>query len=165
VKRAFPRPHSSAGPSLSVNFRGSRVATLVRCERPTVLPSPRGEHEAQASKMSGSTRRNGFSWVRARVSRSRSDASRSWRSGVARQAEYARSSSEELHGNAPDGGHEARTSESVQSTFTVVPKTACFARSARASVTFYGELRFVLWSVGTASMAWKPAACERVGAD
>lgn len=89
-----------------------------------MLPSPWGEHEAKASQLFGSTRRSGFSWVRARVSRSRSDASRSWRSEVARQAEYARSSSEELHGNAPDGGHEARTSESVQSTLTAVPKTA-----------------------------------------
>lgn len=86
-----------------------------------MLPSLRGELEAQASMMFGSTRRSGFSWVRARVSRSRSDASRSWRSEVARQAEYARSSSRELHGNASDGDHEASVNETVQSTLTAVP--------------------------------------------
>lgn len=130
-----------------------------------MLPSPRGELEAQASMMFGSTRRNGFSWVRARVSRSRSDASRSWRSEVVRQAEYARSSSQEFHGNASDGGHEARVGETVQSTLTAVPKDGVMSRSARASVAFHGELRFVLWDAGTASMAWKPTACERVEAD
>jgi len=45
-----------------------------------------------------------------------------------------------------------------------IPKDGVIARSARASVAFHGELRFVLWDAGTASMAWKPAACERVGA-
>jgi len=101
--------------------------------RPTVLPSPRGEHEAQASLPFGITRRHGFSWSRARVSRNRSDASRSLRSEVARQAEYARPSSKELHGNTSDGGHEARAGETVQGVITAVPKMARYARSARAS--------------------------------
>jgi hypothetical protein len=53
----------------------------------------------------------------------------------------------------------------VQSTLTAVPKDGVMSRSARASVAFHGELRFVLWDAGTASMAWKPTACERVEAD
>jgi len=138
VKHAFPRSLASAGPSLLVHV--SRFDEQ-RC-------SGNGETSRGASKPAGwvcecggasprvhvgITRRCGFSWARARVSRSRSDASRSWRSVAGRHAGNARPSSQELHGNTSDGGRAASASESVQSAHTVVPKTAYAARSARES--------------------------------
>lgn len=93
---------------------------------------------AQASSRAGNARRSGFSWTRARVSRSWLGASRSWRSVAGRQAGNARPSSRELRGNTPDGDRAARASESVQGAHTAVPKTAYDARSARESSRFTG---------------------------
>jgi hypothetical protein len=138
VKHASPWPRASAGPSLPVHasrFRGQRCSKSGGAVLGASKPDG-ARTNAQASFQARNARRNGFSWMRARVSRSWLDASRSWRSVAGRQAGNARPSSKELRGNTPDGDRAARASEPVQGACTTVPKTACIARSARESSGF-----------------------------
>lgn len=106
---------------------------------PRCLQARRSENDRASIVKAGNARRHGFSWTRARVSRSWLGASRSWRSVAGRHAGNARPSSKELHGNTPDGGRAASASESVQSAHTAVPKTAYYARSARESSRVSGS--------------------------